>query len=246
MKHPKVFLTIGLSALLAIVAAGCGAGAPSGGSGGGSGGSGAPSSSPAWGGTAAWSKLTKLTNYSFQSNITIGGVTETINEEQHDPANYRMTMGEGGQNETFILAGGHYYMGSASGFIDLGTSNSSSGSSGLQSAASTWQDFLNGNGATYAGPCNINGRAGNAFNLKVSSGMLGAAVTGASVNTTGKACVDAATGVLLSSNVNWTYTGGGKSTTFADTFQLTGLGNVPVIQAPAGATAIPTGTGNAN
>ncbi len=243
MKQPKVFLTIGLSALLAIVAAGCGASAPSGGSGGGSSGSGAPSSSPAWGGPAAWNNLTKLTNYSFQTSVNMGGSTMTINEKQHDPHNYQMTIGQGGQTETFILAGGHNYMGSGSGFIDLGAANSSSASTGLQQAASTWQGFLGGNGTTYAGPCNVNGRAGNAFNLKVSSGLLGAAVTGTSANVAGKACVDAATGVLLSSNVQWTYTGGGKSATMADTFQLTGMGNVPVIPVPSGVISIPGGQG---
>ncbi len=245
MSKVKFFLSLGLPVILAGAMVGCGGGAPAGGSGGGSGGSGPTAAGPPWGGTSAWSNLTKLTNYSFHTTFTIGGNTETMDEEQHDPGNYKLTIGQGGQTETFILAGGHNYMGSASGFIDLGAATSNSASSGSQQGGSTWQGFLGGNGATYAGPCNVNGRAGNAFNLKVSSGLLGAAVTGANANVTGKACVDAATGVLLSSNVQWTYTANGKSATMGDTFQLTGIGNIPVIPAPAGAMSIPSGASKA-
>ena len=130
--------------------------------------------------------------------------------QQHSPDNFRLTESNGA---THVQAGGHRYYSGDGGkdFLDYGVTTPGSAASGVEMAASAWQGIL-GNGAGFAGPCTVAGRAGNSFRLE---------------GVTATACVDTATGALLSGDL--------KGNGYEDTFQVTGVGDVPPIPAPSGA-----------
>ena len=243
MYEKRVDRAIGACLLAALTLAGCGSTgtgthasgtAPSSSKGKGS----AASGAKAWRGGQVWGNLTKLQNFSLQSKIVIGGTGgagESVNftEEQYSPTNYTMTMETAGstQGTTIILAGGHYYWETGTEVMDMGTSAQGLGAT-YASLTSSWQGWFQSSDATYAGPCSAAGRSGNEFRLSASLPY-----GGVNESVKGNACLDQQTGAPLSTYLKWTLSSGGKSMSFEDSLQVTGIGNVAPIPAPKGATA---------
>lgn len=241
MNPRQALIAVGALAIVALTA-GCGggAGATTGSSAKKTGpsNSAAPSSAPAWSGGGVWGNLTKLNNFSLETDIAVaggtsgGGETTTIQEDYFSPTDYKMVINthSGSPPVTLTFVGKHYYFNSGTQTYNLGTNMQGMADVYVSMGANAWQDIYSGSSATYTGSCSQAGRAGNAYHLSTT-----VPIGSGSDTIAGNACIDKATGAPLYSDMKWSLSSGGKSTTFADRLTVVGVGNVSAIPAPAGA-----------
>ena len=243
MKRLGVWVGLGLWAGLAVGCGGTGPGHSASGAVTGKAPAYRGAATPAWRGAEVWGDLSKLQNYAFRSTIVVGaaggsGSSVTFSGRYHSPDNYQLVMSGlpgSDQGVTITAAGGHYYMGSAGSTADLGT-DPGLAATYTAVAEGAWEGLFRSSTATYVGACVDGGRRGNAYRLTSESALAG---TGQEI--TGTACLDAATGAPLHSDLKWSMAVGSKIASFEDRLQITSIGNVPPIPAPAGAQTLPGG-----
>ncbi|MDA8066250.1 MAG: hypothetical protein M0031_12260 [Thermaerobacter sp.] len=242
MKRIGAVAVAGLALVLA--AAGCGpskpAAAPPAAN---SSGGGSVANSPSWNGNGTSQRLSKLGNYSYRSNISLGvqgkqGTAMIVEGYYHSPTQYKLVVSPGTPAQVTLIAAddGHYYYQATGVNYDMGTKKPNSFESMAAEGIGGWGSLWSGAKGTYTGPCSVAGRSGNSFQL--ASAAVG--ISGVSESERGSACVDSATGAPLSSTFEFTVSTSKGSVTDKDSLQVTGVGNVPPIAPPAGAKPMPS------
>lgn len=211
-----------------------------------------------WNASGVWGALRHLPNYSYTSTIGDSYNLQSLSLDQDaffSGSDYHMDVLGADRQYAFLGAtsliyvhGEHYMLVTSpspdlpKGWYDIGGKLSTPYDSIETEYAllpDTWQERLTNSHGTYAGTCAALGRAGDLFHVSYSI-PKDAAIGG---HASGDACIDRKTGAPLRLDITLhTEDSQGGLVQFEEHFQLTGLGNVPPVEAPTGPKPAPAVT----